>query len=501
MNIRQRNWQLVENKEFDAVIIGGGISGASTYHNLCAKGYSVLLVDRGDFSCGTSQASAMMIWGGLLYLRNLDFFSIYHFSKDRDDIILAQHEDVDPQFFRYIVDCEHGRNKYLVSAALYLYWMLGKFRRAKPSFQNVYDELQFICQRKAAGSFVYQEGFLKESDSRFVLNWILSHQTESSFALNYCQMTEANFAAKDKQWKAIVTDQITGHQCMVSAKIIINCAGVWADSVNQQFSIRSPYRHVFSKGVQVGFKRPDTHQIPLIFEMGEHGDTLTFIPWGPVSLWGPTETIANSIEQGFSIAPEDIHFLQEHATRNLEATVADSEIISFRCGIRPLAVDKTFKADCYPLDISRFHKIADDNDLPWLTVYGGKISGCVSMAEEVARKVAQKVYPSQQETMIHNNLNHNAPRESFPGLEGDFLTINWCIENEFCCTLEDYLRRRTNISQWVPREGLGFKNENNEHIKKLSQELPSHGGKLPEEHFSEYIAAVENRFDRIIKQT
>ena len=45
---------------FDVAIIGGGINGAALYHQLCNEGYRVLLVDKGDFACGTSQASAMM---------------------------------------------------------------------------------------------------------------------------------------------------------------------------------------------------------------------------------------------------------------------------------------------------------------------------------------------------------------------------------------------------------------------------------------------------------
>ena len=63
---------------FDAAIIGGGITGASLYDRMCREGYRVLLVDRGDFGSGTSQASAMMIWGGLLYLRQLDFGTVWN---------------------------------------------------------------------------------------------------------------------------------------------------------------------------------------------------------------------------------------------------------------------------------------------------------------------------------------------------------------------------------------------------------------------------------------
>lgn len=500
MNIRQKNWQLVENKEFDVVIIGGGINGATNYNKLCSSGYRVLLVDKGDFSCGTSQASAMMIWGGLLYLKNLDFYSVYNFSKDRDYLIKKHGKEIDPMFFRYIPNSEGGPNKYLVYLALYLYWMLGNFKRKKPSFQKIFEELNFLCQKNHDGSIIYQEGFLKDSDSRFVLNWILSHQSENSFALNYCVIDEANYYSKDKQWVINIADSIDNNQCTIKAKIVLNCAGVWTDTVNQQFGIQTPYRHVLSKGVFIGLKRPENHQSPLIFEMGENSDTLTFIPWGPISLWGPTETLVESIEKGFSITPKDIHFLQHHALKNLKSSLTDTKIISFRCGIRPLAVDKTFKADCYPLKISRFHKIAEDMKVPWISVYGGKISGCVSMAEEIAQKITKQVQPTFEFMEFQGILRNDNNRDSFPGLEMKFPSIEWSVQNEFCCNLEDYLRRRTNISQWVPREGLGFQDENKNHLKYLAQKLPLLGVKTPDNHVDEYAESVNKRFDQLMVQ-
>lgn len=186
MNIRQTNWNIAENKCFDIAIIGGGINGATIYNRLCQQGYNLFLIDKGDFSCGTSQASAMMIWGGLLYLKNLDFLSVYNFSHDRDALIDSFNNQAFSQHFRYIHNDEWGRNKYLAYLALQLYWMLGKCKRKRPTFQNKFEELEFLRHKKGAGSLLYEEGFLKQSDSRFVLDWILNNQTENSLALNYC---------------------------------------------------------------------------------------------------------------------------------------------------------------------------------------------------------------------------------------------------------------------------------------------------------------------------
>ena len=87
------------------------------YHHLCRLGYRVLLVDKGDFACGTSQASAMMVWGGLLYLRNLDFLTVAKLSRDREAMIRSMGAEVSPTLFRYIPSRDTGWNKHLMASA------------------------------------------------------------------------------------------------------------------------------------------------------------------------------------------------------------------------------------------------------------------------------------------------------------------------------------------------------------------------------------------------
>ena len=500
MNIRQTNWNIAKNNSFDVAIIGGGISGASIYRKLCQQGYRVLLIDKGDFSCGTSQASAMMIWGGLLYLKNLALASVYHFSKDRDALIDSFSRQIRTQRFRYIPNSQWGRNKYFVYLVLQFYWILGRLKRERPRFQRHFEELDFMQDANCRDSLIYQEGVLKQSDSRFVLDWIVNHQTEDCVALNYCTIQDGKFNEKDKLWPLDLKDSFSRDQCTVKANVLLNCAGVWADRVNEQFGIQSPYKHVYSKGVFVGYERPDKHHLPLIFETGENGDAITLIPWGPVSLWGPTETKATSIEEGHSITPEDIQFLQRHASRHLDPALAKSSIVSLRCGLRPLAVKRTFNSDCYPLDISRHHRIDDRSDVPWISVYGGKISGCVSMADKVVKKVNCKISPGLTGSPCPKHRTGKTAWTSFPGLQDKVPAIDWCVSHEFCCTLEDYLRRRTNISQWIPREGLGLQDENGEQLKTLASRLPKYNGKNHDSHLHEYTDNVRERFDKTVAQ-
>ena len=54
--------------QFDAVIIGGGIDGASTAQHLSAAGYRVLLIEKNDFASGATARSSRLLHNGLRYL-------------------------------------------------------------------------------------------------------------------------------------------------------------------------------------------------------------------------------------------------------------------------------------------------------------------------------------------------------------------------------------------------------------------------------------------------
>ena len=52
---------------FDVVVIGAGINGANSAQCLSAAGYSVLLIDKGDFGSGSTSRSTRMLHCGLRY--------------------------------------------------------------------------------------------------------------------------------------------------------------------------------------------------------------------------------------------------------------------------------------------------------------------------------------------------------------------------------------------------------------------------------------------------
>jgi glycerol-3-phosphate dehydrogenase len=497
MDMRSQFRDHAATTTFDAAIIGGGVGGACLYHHLCARGHRVLLLDRGDFACGSSQSSGMLVWGGLLYLRNFDLAAVFRFSRARDALIETQRDWVRPKTMRYIPADRGGPARQVVLAGLYLYWLMGLFHRRAPAQEKNFAEQKLIRHQAGRHALVYEEGALEHSDARFVLHWIMPHQSPEQVPLNYCAVAGGEYAKSDGLWRLRLEDMLTGHEFAARARTVINCAGPWVDEVNRLFGIRTPCRHLFSKGVYIGLRRPQAHQALLVFEMGRHGDVLTYMPWGPVSLWGPTETRIEDLEQ-YRADPADLAFLIEHANRNLDSAISRDDIVSLRCGVRPLVVPNSFARDVYPLEIPRNHRIVVDRHRPWVSFFGGKLTNCVDIAAAIyARLPRDRLAPPRMNGVAHG-AGADVEWTRFPGLDEPVPSARWCARHEFCRTLADYLRRRTNIAQWLPREGLGRHDEHLPEIERIALDLSGGDAACAARQVADYRRSVAENFDQVI---
>jgi glycerol-3-phosphate dehydrogenase len=489
----QRIRNLEQGDALDILIIGGGSSGALAYHELCRRGFRTALIDRHDFAGGTSQASGMLVWGGLLYLKNLDILTVRKLCKARDHLIAGHSNLVNSHRLRYLPSLDGGRSSLLVRLGLYCYWMMGGADRFLPRQESEYPERTLLQERRFKDPLTYEEGMLRESDSRFVLGWIQGFDSEDCLPVNYCEVSGGIFDHADHLWHIELKDTTTGRELHCRARTVVNCAGVWTDKVNGLLGIESPYRHVFSKGVFISFPREPDHETSLVVEMGANDDIQVYMPWGPVAMWGPTETAIDDIESGFRVNVDDIRFLLDQANRNLKRRYGPEDIVSIRCGIRPLAVKKGYSKSAYPLDLSRRNIIAVDRDRRALAVYGGKLTACLLLADSVAEHIQKFAAPSR--------LPKPWPAASLRVQTGVFerpqISPGWSCDHEFCLTLDDYLRRRTNISQWRPRRGLGSNNEHTSELHAITREFTD-SDQAADRMLADYIRKVQVDHDQLL---
>jgi glycerol-3-phosphate dehydrogenase len=496
--LRGDQWNGLKAAQFDVLIIGGGVSGACLFHHLSGEGYRVLLIDKGDFASATSQSSAMMIWGGLLYLKHLRVGTVWRLCGSRNRLVQEKSACVKPQAFRYLVSRNRPGTSLLINSALHSYWLLGRCRGERPRREQQFPETDFLKRSEFVDSFIYQEAMLDSSDARFALQWVLSPQNENSQAVNYCAAEDLNFNHSSGTWSVDLRDQlIAGVAAQVTARLIVNCTGPWADEVNKEFGIKSPFKHVLSKGVFLGLRRFPAHEQPLIMDTADGKDCMSLIPWGPISLWGPTETGGTNLREAGKIKSADVTDLLTELNRWLPDSRGPNDIVSVRNGVRALVVNKDSAPGQSTLQLSRRFKVYGDRQVPWISVYGGKITDCMRLARCVVSNVMKRLGPPRSNG---RRLPPPAVRQdftSFPGLSAKVLSAHSSVKHEMCWTLEDYLRRRTNISQWVPRGGLGRRSENRAHLVRIAEQLPSDGTQTAEGRVRQYEAEIRN-FDQLL---
>jgi glycerol-3-phosphate dehydrogenase len=496
--LRGEQWDSLEAAQFDVLIIGGGVSGACLFHHLSGEGYRVLLIDKGDFASATSQSSAMMIWGGLLYLKHLRVGTVWRLCGSRNRLMEEKSACVKPQAFRYLVSSNRRGTALLVNSALHSYWLLGRCRGDRPRREQQFPETDFLKRTEFVDSFTYQEAMLDSSDARFALQWVLAPQNKNSQAVNYCSAENLNFNHSSGSWSVDLRDQLrAGSAAQVTATLVVNCTGPWADEVNRQFGINSPFKHVLSKGVFLGLRRFPAHEQPLIMDTANGKDCMSLIPWGPISLWGPTETGATNLRDAGKIRAADVTDLLTELNRWLPDSRSPHDIVSVRNGVRALVVNKDSAPSQSTLQLSRKFKVHCDRQVPWISVYGGKITDCVRLAHSVVSTVMKRL--GRPRANGHRLEPPSARQEfnSFPGLPAKVLSVHSCVKQEMCWTLEDYLRRRTNISQWVPRGGLGRESENRSHLVRIAEELPSYGTQTAEDRVRQYEEEIRG-FDQLL---
>jgi len=449
-----------KTNEYDLLILGGGINGSMLYRVASDSSKKVILIEKKDFSSGTSQASGMMVWGGILYLKNLEFNLVRKFCKARDNLI-KHSNGVYKRRFNYTFLKNGERSSLVMKIGLALYRLLGSFRRsATKSITNKQLPSEWDKSR-FNGGLSYEEGFLKESDSQFTINLLHTKNTSGSKAHNYSVVQEIKWLDELKCFKVHFSDhQNQNHTIYV--KTIVNACGVWAEGVNEKFGFKTKASHHFSKGVYLLLKNTDKQQDAFVVDMEKNGDTLCWVPWGETVMWGPTETSIGSVDE-LPVTQDDVEFLLGKLNSKLEHKISHQDIINVRTGIRPLVKfnGQEFKNS---LELSRKAILESDPKLPWHTIFGGKISGGLEFSNKAYRSIFGKK-PNQ----IQHNSTPAAPvtRDFFNGTA--LPDVAWTVKNTQVRCLEDYLRRRTNIAQWIPVGGLGFKNEYLPDLKKISE--------------------------------
>ena len=376
---------------FDVLVVGGGINGAVTAACLAARGAKVALVDRGDFAGETSENSSNLAWGGIKYLESFEFGLVRKLCVSRNHLIDSYPSTV--KEIRFFVTHEkgfrHGRLKLYLGALLY--WLIGSFFTKRPHLLSVADlhaEEPVVREDRTDGGFEYSDAYFHDNDARFVWSFIRTALDHGAACANYVESIAAT--RKDGQWHVDLVDQLGGEKISLRAKVLVNAAGPWVDEHNARTGEKTAHQHVFSKGIHLIVPRiTKSHRVLTFF--ADDGRLFFVIPMGNRTCVGTTDTRVDD-PRAF-VTDEDREFVLSNINKRLtlDKPLTAADVLSERCGVRPLATLREApknkgKARDW-MQLSRKHAVDVDEESRHLSIFGGKLTDCLNVGDEVARIV------------------------------------------------------------------------------------------------------------------
>jgi glycerol-3-phosphate dehydrogenase len=91
MNTRSERFAALAAREFDVLVVGGGVTGCAIARDAALRGLTVALVEKGDFASGTSSRSSRLIHGGVRYLEHGHLHLVFESSAGTPLLRIAPH--------------------------------------------------------------------------------------------------------------------------------------------------------------------------------------------------------------------------------------------------------------------------------------------------------------------------------------------------------------------------------------------------------------------------
>ncbi|MGM0984118.1 MAG: glycerol-3-phosphate dehydrogenase/oxidase [Pseudomonadota bacterium] len=387
MQLRDSNIEKLSRETFDVLIIGGGINGASAAAALAGKGVRVGLIDRGDFAGETSMHSSNLVWGGIKYMESYDFPLVRKLCKSRNHLIKSFPSTV--QEIRFLTTIARGfryHPRYLWAGS-WLYWLMGNAFTRIPRFLKpsaIKEREGIIDTRDSIGGFEYSDAYLHDNDARFVFNFVRTALNYGAMAANYVESRGSR--RENGVWVTRARNVMNDATFEIRSRVLINAAGPWVDQHNESTGQKPGHHHVYSKGIHLIVPRLTDSKRVLAF-FADDGRLFFVIPMGQRTCIGTTDTRVEIPE--VHVTDEDTQFVLDNINKRLqlERPLGREDIIATRCGVRPLAVKASAGGGRDFLQLSRKHAIDTDDAEAHISIFGGKLTDCLNVGEEIVGEV------------------------------------------------------------------------------------------------------------------
>jgi len=480
-----------KNKEFDIVIIGGGITGAGIALDAANRGLSVALIEKQDYAAGTSSRSTKLIHGGLRYLKQLEVKLVSDVGKERAIAYKNAPHLVVPEKMLLPLIKGGSLGKFTTNIALWFYDRLagvtGKDKRKMLSKEQTLAKEPLLRNDILLGGGYYAE--YRTDDARLTLEVLKTAYNYGALSLNYCEVSELTYD-NEKASGVVCKDLLSDEVFEIKAKKVVNAAGPWCDIIRKGDNSLTGKRLHLTKGVHLVFSK---ERFPLeqsvYFDVAD-GRMLFAIPRLGVTYVGTTDTNYDAKLEEPNVTLEDVDYLLK-AVNNMfpKQDLTVNDIVSSWSGLRPLIHEEGKD----PSELSRKDEVFISNS-NLITITGGKLTGYRLMAKKIVDLVSKDLNlknTCKTDSIIINGGEFKNPDEVFQYInnvktklrtakvnenKAEYLVRNFgkqtelildnfyskkrtniveaemwfCLNYESVCTLEDFFNRRTGKLNFDP---------------------------------------------------
>lgn len=457
--------RLEKNSPWDFLVIGGGATGLGVALEATSRGFRTLLLEQSDFAKGTSSKSTKLIHGGVRYLQQGNVSLVKSALRERGRLLRNAPHIVRP--LPLVIPTYSRWQTLYYTCGLKCYDLLaGKWRVERSKLLSARQIRELAPGLKVeglrGGILFYDAQF---DDTRLSMALARSCHYRGGVLLNYTKVTSL-LKSKNLVTGATAVDQLTGTQLEIEARVIVNCTGAFSDQVR---SLEGKVDSLISasQGSHVVLDRSflaGSHSGVLIPNTSD-GRVLFAIPWNDRVLAGTTDVPVDSVELEPKPLKEEIEFILSHLGRYLAKEPKLCDLLSVFAGIRPLVKSDSSTATA---STSRDHQVIV-SPAGMVSVLGGKWTTYRKMAEDAVEAAAQAAGLTAKKESVTKNLPlYDINQESGPDKVTTSLSqlisenqalaepihpsASYClaevvraVREEWACTLEDVLARRTRL--------------------------------------------------------
>lgn len=371
---------------YDVAIIGGGVTGTGAARDCALRGLKTILLEKKDFSAGTTGACMGMIHGGMRYLE-FDLETTYLSCIDSGYI-----QKIAPFLLFRIplltpVTKDFKYNIELVETFFEAYDKFVHFKKGKKHTRLSKEEalrLEPGLSADIVGAVTTDEWGI-DPFRLCVLN-VISAKEKGAEIRNH---TEVISFLKDEKGNILgikIKDTVSKKAEEIRAKLVLNAAGPWVPKICQLAGVEVKLRP--SKGINIFFDRRLSN-LALVSSAIDGRDIL-MMPHENTTMLGCTDTDFYGDLDNLMATQDEIEYLLQ-GIEKVFPEVRKARIIRVMAGVRPTLYEWGIIEDKLSREFEVYDHLRRDNVDGFITIAGGKFAMFRFMAEKATDLICKKL--------------------------------------------------------------------------------------------------------------